>query len=110
MDEADPAAIAASTAQGWAYALNTVARPAPEHLEAAQEELTALERADPAASVFGGASRWGGVRASQEEAWAAGPLRVDGGRPEVTVAQLAESVAQLRQLGLVPDPQVSSED
>jgi hypothetical protein len=100
----DPAALAASTAQGWAHALNTVARPAPEHLEAAQEALTALERADrPIQS-------WIGVKLTLQEALETARLRVDGGRPEITVTQLAEAVGQLRELGLVLDPQVSPED
>jgi hypothetical protein len=93
----DPAALAASTAQGWAYALNTVARPAPEHLEAAQEALTALGRADQDV-------RWAGVADTLAEALTAARLRVDGGRPEITVVQLAEAVGQLRELGLVSDP------
>jgi hypothetical protein len=97
MDGSDPAALAASTAQGWAYALNTVARPAPEHLEAAQEALTALGRADQA-------NRWVSVVVTLSQALEAARLRVDGGRPEVTVAQLAEAVGQLRDLGLVPNP------
>lgn len=106
----DPAALAASTAQGWAYALNTVARPAPEHLEAAQEALNALERADRHAPAFGVRPRWLGVRNALAEALTAARLRVDGGRPEITVAQLTEAVGQLRELGLVPDPRVGSED
>src|SRR3954466_5410890 len=93
----DPAALAASTAPGWAYALNTVARPAPEHLEAAQEALTALGRADQDV-------RWAGVADTLAEALTAARLRVDGGRPEITVAQLGEAVGQLRELGLIPDP------
>lgn len=100
----DPAALAASTAQGWAYALNSVARPAPEHLEAAQEALTALERADRHAPALGAQARWLGVRNTLSEALTAARLRVDGGRPEITVAQLTEAVGQLRELGLVPGP------
>jgi hypothetical protein len=109
-EKTDPAELAASTAQGWAYALNTVARPAPEHLEAAQEALTALLRADPPASVFGGAGRWEGVRDTLSGALTAARLRVDGGRtvlaePEVTVAQLVSALGQLHAAGLIGDPQ-----
>jgi vacuolar-type H+-ATPase subunit I/STV1 len=97
MQGSDQAALAASTAQGWAYALNTVARPAPEHLEAAQEALTALGRADRDV-------RWAGVADTLKEALETARMRVDGGVPEVTVAQLAEAVGRLRQAGLVQRP------
>jgi hypothetical protein len=99
MTETDQAALAASTAQGWAYALNTVARPAPEHVEAAQEALTALNR-------FGPGGRWAGVSDTLKEALDAARLRVDGGRPDVTVAQLVAAVAELRDAGVIPVPAV----
>jgi hypothetical protein len=108
----DPAAIAASTAQGWAHALNTVARPAPEHLEAAQEALTALQRADRAGSALGVRTpQWSGVTAALETALVAARLRVDG-RPAITVDQLLEALDRLQERGLevtaqrpaLPDP------
>jgi DNA repair exonuclease SbcCD ATPase subunit len=106
MQGTDPAAVAASTAQGWAYTLNTVARPAPEHLEAAQEALNALVRADPPSGPLGTAPRWPGVRDALSEALTAARLRVDGGRPpgDITIAELRGALAELRTLGLAgPD-------
>jgi hypothetical protein len=106
----DPAAIAASTAQGWAHALNTVARPAPEHLEAAQEALTALQRADRAdraGSALGARTpRWSGVTAALETALVAARLRVDGARPAgaITIAELRGALDELAALGLGARP------
>lgn len=107
MDRSDPAALAASTAQGWAHALNTMARPAPEHLEAAQEALTTLERADrPIQS-------WIGVKHTLKEALETARLRVDGGRPlgDITIAELRGALDELAELGLGARPvQLDSED
>lgn len=106
MDEkADPAALAASTAQGWTRALNATARPAPEHLEAAREALRALVFVDQNGS-------WVLDRLDLDRACAAARMRVaarmDDGllevtNPEVTVAQLLEAIGQLRAAGLVPE-------
>jgi chromosome segregation ATPase len=106
MQGTDPAAVAASTAQGWAYALNTVARPAPEHLEAAQEALTALEGADRDAPAVGVRARWSGVRDALSEALTAARVRVDGGRPagSITIAELRGALDELGALGLGPRP------
>jgi hypothetical protein len=104
----EAAAIAASTAQGWAHALNTVARPHAEHLEAAQEALNALEAADRHAPALGVQARWPGVRKALSEALEAARLRVSGNAPRdpgaITIAELAGALAELRALGLAaPD-------
>jgi len=103
MAGSDPAALAASTAQGWAYTLNTVARPAPEHLEAAQEALNALDRATGGPTL---STPWHGVRVALSEALdaAAARLRVDGGRPEITVDQLVEALDKLREHTISVEP------
>jgi hypothetical protein len=91
-EQADPAAIAASTAMGWSYALNTVARPAPEHLEAAQAALSALQRADQAGA-------WADTVRALAEALDAARARL---KPTgVTIADLVAAVEQLRAIGLV---------
>lgn len=99
MQGTDPAAVAASTAQGWAYTLNTVARPAPEHLEAAQEALTALQ-------LVTGGHRWASVADTLSEALTAARLRVDGGRPpgDITIAELRGALDELADLGLGARP------
>lgn len=87
------AATAAAMAQGWSYALNTVARPAAEHLEAAQAALTALERLDQVGA-------WVDSRTALSEALAAARARLQP--RDVTIADLVAAVVQLRALGLVP--------
>jgi len=107
MAESDPAALAASTAQGWAHALNTVARPHPEHLAAAQEALNTLEAAERHAPVDH-LNRWLGVRKALQEALENARLRVDGNGPRepgsITIAELAGALKELESVGLVTDP------
>lgn len=104
--DADMAALAASTAQGWAHALNTVARPAPEHLEAAQEALTVLQRHDRPRGPLGAVPRFPAVARTLEAALEAARLRVDGGRPagSITIAELRDALDELGALGLGARP------
>lgn len=98
----EKAAVAASTAQGWAHALNTAARPAPEHLEAAEEALNALVDADRHAPALGVQARWLGARNALEEALKAARARVAAGAREpggITIAELAGALAELDRLG-----------
>jgi hypothetical protein len=97
MTAPDPSWLA-SMAQGWAYALNTVAHPAPEHIEAAQEALNALEAADRS-------NAWEGARGTLAQSLEAARLRVHTA-PPITLNQLAEALEQLEGLGfqLAADP------
>lgn len=98
----DPLAQVASTAQGWVQTLNTAARPAPEHIEAAQAALKALARF--------GVEAWPAVQAALSEALEAARERVDGaealrvvdGRPpgSITIAELRGALDELTALGL----------
>lgn len=104
--DADMAALAASTAQGWAHALNTVARPAAEHLEAAQEALTVLQRHDRPRGPLGAVPRFPAVARTLEAALEAARLRVDGSRPagSITIAELRGALDELTALGLGARP------
>lgn len=110
MTESEATAALAATCQGWSYALNAVARPAAEHLEAAQAALKALGTADREAEYAGTADALSAALEAARARLAPHSLTVaEAARArlqprEVTVADLVEAVAQLRAAGLIPFP------
>jgi hypothetical protein len=81
----------AATCQGWSYALNTVARPAAEHLEAAQAALSALERTD-------NRNTFPDVHRALSEALSAARARL--APQSITIAELRGALDELTALGL----------